>query len=170
MIRLSHEDGSWSDLLDKWTTQCHEYDEDFVSYMPNTIPMLAEQIEACSADSRSGVYAVQGDERSYEALCFLNGAFIPKFTGRVLRVRHLLLAPKYDFGDYSEDQYAGLLSRVFNEVLEVSDSALQCPHVKIHFRSPADVEIFRKFADNLNGSDHFSYVKMVGSWLFVSKA
>lgn len=170
MKRLSHEDGSWSELLENWTRECHEFDEDFVSYMPTTVPMLAEQIETCANDKWSGVYAIQDAQGAYEAICFLNGAFIPKFTGRVLRVRHLILAPKYDFGDYSEDEYARLLSIIFERVLTESDSNLPCPHVKVHFRSPADVAIFRKFAEKLDQFGHFSSVKMVGSWLFVSKA
>ncbi|MDE4173592.1 hypothetical protein PXK01_05465 [Phaeobacter sp. PT47_59] len=170
MKRLSHDDGSWSEFLEKWKRECHEFDEDFVSYMPTTLPMLADQIETCVNDKWSGVYGIQGDDEAYEAVCFLNGAFIPKFTGRVLRVRHLILAPKYDFGDYSEDEYARLLSTVFERVLNESDTRLPCPHVKVHFRSPADVAIFRKFAENLDQLSHFSSVKMVGSWLFVSKA
>lgn len=170
MKRLSHHDGSWTELQDKWARQCHDFDEDFVSYVPTAIPMLGEQIEACASDKWSGVYAVTDEHGEYEAICFLNGAFIPKFTGRVLRVRHLILAPKYDFGDYSEDQYAKLLANVFDSVLEISDSNLSCPHVKVHFRSPADVAIFRDFATKLDKLSHFLSVKMVGSWLFVSKA
>ncbi|MDO6478247.1 hypothetical protein [Shimia thalassica] len=170
MKRLLHVDGSWADLLSKWSKQCHEFDEDFESYMSSTLPMLAEQIEICRKDKWSGVYSVEDSDNNYEAICFLNGAFIPKFTGRVLRLRHLILAPKYDFGDYSEDEYAALLAKVFESVLSLSDSELPCEHVKIHFRSPADVAIFREFAENLEDGSHFKGVKMIGSWLFVSKA
>lgn len=170
MKRFSHMDSSWGDLLDDWTRQCHNFGEDFSSYMPTTLPLLAEQIEDCVNDKWSGVYGIQNKDEEYEAICFLNGAFIPKYTGRVLRVRHLILAPKYDFGDYSADDYARLLSMVFEEVLKESDSNLECPHVKIHFRSPADVAIFRDFGHHLNKTDSFSSVKMVGSWLLVSKA
>jgi hypothetical protein len=170
MIRLSHDNGSWSELLEQWSRQCHEYEEDFESYVPTTLPMLAEQIESCTKEKWSGVYGIQNAEGGFEAICFLNGAFLPKFKGRVLRMRHLILAPKYDFGDFSEDEYARLLSIVFERVLTESDTKLPCPHVKVHFRSPADVAIFRKFATELNETSHFSSVKMVGSWLFVSKA
>ncbi len=170
MRRFSHEDGSWSEFLDNWKRQCHDFGEDFSSYVPTTLPILAQQIEDCVNDKWSGVYGVQNSEEEYEAVCFLNGAYIPNFTGRVLRVRHLILAPKYDFGDYSEDEYARLLSTVFEGVLQESDSNLECQHVKIHFRSPADVAIFRNFGEKLNNLSHFSSVKMVGSWLFVSKA
>lgn len=170
MKRLSHEDGSWSELLQKWKAECHSFDEEIESYMPTMLDTLAEQIEICKQDTRSGVYALEGEADDVEAICFLNGAFLPKFTGRVLRVRHLILAPKYDFADYSVDEYARVLARIFEAVLKVSDSQIQCPHVKIHFRSPADVAVFREFAEKLNDLSHFDHVKMVGSWLFVSKA
>lgn len=170
MKRLSHSDSSWSQLLAEWKKDCHNFEEDFESYMPTTLPMLAAQIEVCAGEKWSGVYSIENEEGSTEAICFLNAAYIPKFTGRVLRVRHLILAPRYDFGDYSEDQYAWLLSEVFDSVLHISEDDLPCPHVKIHFRSPADVAFFHKFATNLNKLSHFSSVKMVGSWLFVSKA
>jgi hypothetical protein len=169
MIRLSHEDGSWNNLQSSWSKQCHACDEDFSSFMPTTLPMLADEIEGCSNNKWTGVYAVDNED-GFDAICFLNGAFIPKFSGRVLRVRHLILAPKYDLQDYSVEEYASLLARVFEAVLAVSDSSLPCPHVKFHFRSPADVAVFHTFAENLNKLSHFSSVKMVGSWLFVSKA
>lgn len=170
MKQLFHHDGSWSSLQEQWARECHGFDEDYSSFVPSTMPMLAEQIAECATDKWSGVYGVTNESGEYEAICFLNGAFIPKFTERVLRVRHLILAPKYDFGDYSEEEYAGLLSNVFESVLDISDSELLCPHVKVHFRSPADVAIFRDFASNLDKLSHFSAVKMVGSWLFISKA
>ncbi len=169
MKRLLHSDGSRGELLDNWRHQCHEFDEDFETFTPATIPSLGEQIEVCANERWSGVYAVENEKGEVDAVCFLNGAFIPKFTGRVLRVRHLILAPKYDFGDYSQEQYASLLSNVFESVLKMSDSQLPCSHVKVHFRSPADVALFRDFAPNLNEGSHFSSVKMVGSWLFVTK-
>lgn len=170
MRQLYHEDGSWKELQQEWSKQCHDLGEDFESYMSATIPMLADQIELCARDKWSDVFSVIGEDGSHDAICFLNGAFIPDFKGRVLRVRNLILAPKHDFANFSEEEYAKLLSGVFENVLRTSDSKLPCPHIKFHFRSPADVSIFRKFAEYLNEESHFSSVKMVGAWLFVSKA
>ena len=84
-------------------------------------------------------------------------------------MRHLTLSPKYDFGDFSADSYAKVLTEVFESVLLTSDTEIKCPHVKFHFRSPADLELFRNFATDLNKSERFSKVEMVGSWLFVNK-
>lgn len=169
MKRLQHSDGSWSAVLDEWSAQCHNFGEDFESYMPATLPMLAEQISIAPSGPSTGVYASFDDIGSCRAICLLNGAFIPKFSGRVLRVRHLILSPKYDFEDYSAEDYASLLAAVFEDVLSVSDGEIKCNHVKFHFRSPADVALFRDFAALLNEKEHFSAVKMIGAWLFVSK-
>lgn len=170
MRQLFHDDGSWNELQQEWSKQCHDAGEDFESYMSATMPMLAEQIELCEKEKWSGVFASPAADGSHDAICFLNGAFIPDFKGRVLRVRHLILAPKYDYDDSIEEDYAKLLSRIFENVLTISDSELKCDHVKFHFRSPADVRLFRKFAEFLNEKSHFSSVKMVGAWLFVSKS
>ena len=169
MIRLNHHDKSWQALLDDWSDLCREYDEDFGAYMPFTLDTLAQQCEDCFADKRSGVYAYKDSAGKHTAVCFLNSSFIPKFSGRVLRVRHLILAPNYDLGEYSVDQYAEVLSKVVAEVIVMSDGALLSDHLKFHFRSPADVEVFRQFAPILNDTKHFEKVTMQGSWLTITK-
>lgn len=169
MKRLSHKDGSWQKVQDQWAKQCRDHDEDFESYMPVTLPTLAEQIDICQGQKWTGVFGYQDGGGEFEAVCWLNGAYLPKFSGRVLRVRHLTLSPKYDFGAYTADLYAKLLTDVFESVLDVSNSTLECPHLKFHFRSPADLALFREFATDLNKSSRFSKVEMTGSWLFVNK-
>ena len=169
MKQLLHDDGSWAHLLEEWAKQCHDFDEDFSSYMPATIPLLGEQIEICSGERWNGVYAHVDAAGEHHAVCFVNRAFIPRFSGRVLRVRNLILAPKYDLGSYSADDYARLLASIFESVLALSDRDLVCPHVKIHFRSPVDLDLFRNFSEGMTKFGHFSDIQMVGSWLFVSK-
>lgn len=167
--QLFHNDGSWQALQDEWAKQCHDFDEDFSSYMPSTIPMLAEQIDVCSSDKWSGVFAKLNAQGEHQAICFANAAFIPKFSGRVLRIRNLILSPRFDFGSFSEEDYALLLTDIFQDILALSDSELKCPHVKFHFRSPADLALFQRFAAEMSKFGQFSEIKMVGSWLFVSK-
>lgn len=169
MERVSLKDSSWQSILDEWSKQCHEFGEDFESFLPATLPMLERQIADCETDPNTGVFSSFDEQGEHQAICFLNGAHIPKFSGRVLRVRHLILAPKYDFGDYTADVYASLLSKVFEGVLQVSDSEIPCENIKFHFRSPADVALYREFAADLNDQSRFSSVKMKGAWLFVNK-
>jgi len=169
MIRLNHHDGTWEKFLNEWSDLCREFDEDFGSYMPYNLLTLAEQCEVCVSDQSSGVFAYKDADGKHAAVCFMNSTFLPKFSGRVLRVRHLVLAPNYDLGEYSADHYAEVLSRVVGSVLEVSNESLPAAHVKFHFRSPADVNVFREFAPILNETKHFKTVKMQGSWLTITK-
>ena len=169
MIRLNHDDGTWQAFVNEWSKLCRDFDEDFNSYMPYNLNTLAQQCEDCVLDQRSGVFAHKDSDGGHVAVCFLNSGYIPKFDGRVLRVRHLVLAPNYDLGEYSVDQYAEVLSRVVTDVIEMSNGTLLSKHLKFHFRSPADVEVFRQFAPELNKAKHFKNVRMQGSWLTITK-
>lgn len=170
MKRFQIEDGSWRELYEQWSAQCHKFDEDFESFAPATFAMLEREIDGCKSLEHSGVYGYAKNGSSYDAVCWLNGAFIPKFDGKVLRVRHLMLAPCYDFEDRSQEDYAQILTDIFEAVLEVSDSEICCPNVKFHFRSPADVALFREFAKILPKSSRFSTVNMAGAWLSITKS
>ena len=169
MNKLSHVGGSWSSLLTEWQAQCHDFGEDFETFLPVTLPMLAEQVHQCESEPHSGVFAHVGDDGCTDAVLFANGAFIPGYSHRVLRVRHLLLAPKYDFKDFSEVEFAALLTNVFMSILELSNTDIVCGSIKIHLRSPAEIALFREFSDIVDRADLFSSVKMVGAWLMVTK-
>lgn len=169
MKKLGHHDGSWGNVLTQWSTQCHKYSEDFESYAPETMKLLGELAEETANERWDGVFGFFDDNGSAQGVCFVNGAFVPGFTGRVLRVRHVLLSPENDFGAFEEEHYATLLGRIFERIMRLSDTTLPCGSVKIHFRSPADVAIFRKFPDLFAGSEHFEAVQMVGAWLILRK-
>ncbi len=167
--RLSHKDQSWSELVDNWSRICSEYDEEFDLFMTHSMPTLQEQCGVCEGVQNTGVYAYVDDQDGHVAVCFLNAAHIPDFRGRVLRVRHLVLSPHYDFGEFDIGQYAAILSEIVTNLIEIDDSNLLSPNVKFHFRSPADVALFRHFAKELNDSGRFLAVEMVGTWLNIKK-
>ena len=168
MKKLLSADGSWAELTKQWSAQCHKFDEDFASYIPDTISLLQDLVDQTVNKATDGVFAfVQED--IYQGICFVNGAFIPGFAERVLRVRHVILAPENDFGEFDEEKYARRLGSFFEAILAVSDSVIHCKHVKIHFRSPADVAIFQKFSANLSQFEQFSSVQMKGAWLMITK-
>jgi hypothetical protein len=168
MKRLSHEDGSWAALTKQWEQQCHKLDEDFQTYLPDTIKLLGELVEQTKGNQHDGVFA-HVDSGQYRGICFMNGAFIPGYTGRVLRVRHVILAPDYDYGDYDERDFAEILGGFFENIIDTSENVIICNHVKIHFRSPADVAVFRRFSEEMSKFEHFSSVLMKGAWLMITK-
>jgi hypothetical protein len=170
MKKLSHLDGSWSELQTQWAEQCHGYDEDFGTFAPETMQLLGDLVQSSENSRWDGVYGLQDANGKYQAVCFTNGAFIPNYDGRVLRVRHVLLSPRSDFGDFDEDWHGQTLGQVFERIVELSDEAVPCPHVKFHFRSPADLALFRRVKTELLKSDHFSDVKTIGAWLMLTKS
>lgn len=169
MHKLYLNDGTWDALVDDWGRICQSYDEDFENYMTVSIPTLKQQCIECENERWSGSYSLKNNEGQHIAVAFLNAAHIKGFNGRVLRVRHLSMSPLYDFGEYDEGTYAKTLSEIVMKIVEMSDSDLESPNIKIHFRSPADVRLFRIFAEKMNEFEHFSTIKMVGSWLHIVK-
>lgn len=168
MKKLSHVDGTWGELLAQWTRQCHDFDEDFESYLPETMKLLGGLVEQTEGQRWDGVFAYE-EGGQIEGICFVNGAFIPGYSGRVLRVRHVLLSPKNDFGDYDEEHFGKTLGAIFERILVLSEGLIPCQHLKFHFRSPADVALFSKFSTILSKSDHFASVNMKGAWLMLTR-
>lgn len=169
MHKLSLLDGTWDALVNDWGEICQSYNEDFDSYMTVSIPTLKQQCVECENEKWSGSYALTDDGGNHIAAAFLNAAHIKGFQGRVLRVRHLLMSPRYDFGEFDEDAYASTLAKIVTDIIMMSDGDMNCPNLKFHFRSPADLVIFRTFAEKLNELSRFSVVEMVGSWLHIKK-
>jgi hypothetical protein len=165
--KLGKNDGSWNALVSEWTEECHQFDEDFSQFALASWPVLTECIQSPCADE--GVFALLDADR-HHAVCRANSAYIPGYDGKVLRIRHLLMSPYYDFGDASIDEYARTLSKFFVGAVGVSLSELPSPHIKLHLRSLADRQFFSHLEAPLSANEHFSDVKVRGSWLYVTKA
>lgn len=166
--KLQVSDGSWSSFCDDWRQQCECHDEAFDEYAPGSFSVLEEL--ANNNERKAGVFATKIDG-SFVSCFQVNVARLPKFDGPVMRVRHLVLAPDYDFGDLSIDQYALALTSSFTAVLELAsqDVSMKAKHVKFHLRSPADRSFFAFLQQQLNESSHFETVQMSGSWLYIKK-
>jgi hypothetical protein len=123
---------------------------------------LAEQAQV----TQSGVYGLK-DESGYIGACQLNSAFLPGLEGKVLRVRHIVHAPTFDFDEKVEiNDYTKLLTGLFVSVFNVSVTEMPSPHVKFHFQSPAERAFFKEMTSNLSEIDDLAEVKMIGSWLY----
>ena len=103
-------------------------------------------------------------------MCQLNVALLPGFDGKVLRVRHIVHSPKYDFDDtVGVDDYASFLVDIFLGVFSISYTEMPAPYIKFHFRSPAERSFFSEFKKALEVKDHFKAIEMRGSWLYIKK-
>jgi len=113
--------------------------------------------------------SVCGDS-TYDAMCQLNVAFLPGYTGKVLRVRHIIHSPMFDFDEgKTVDDYVNVLADIFSGVLSASEGEMLAPHVKFHFRSPAERSFFNTLQDILSKRPIFAGVEMRGAWLYISK-
>lgn len=167
--RLNKADGSWDTFKKQWEQQCVTYDEEFENYASASLSTLEDECDDEAADSDSGVFALSDNHGVFHAACFLNSTFLKGWSGKVLRVRHLVLSPYYDFEDLELEKYAITLAHAFTAIIDVSNSELDSKHIKIHYRSPYDRTFFAAFALTMKSSKGFETVESKGMWLHLTK-
>ena len=114
------------------------------------------------------MFALKRDDGTFDAVCQANATFLPGYKGKVLRVRHMLLSPHFDFGEYPIEQYVQVLSRMFARTVHLAKSDLPSEHVKFHLRSPADRQFFEATLDAFTDTNLFDAVAIRGSWLYLT--
>lgn len=167
--RLSKADGSWQKFEATWQSECAKYGEDFDSYAEASLRTLRDECDDAEIDPNSGVFSLTDDEGRHHAACFLNNAQIKGYSGYVLRVRHLVLSPYYDFEDLEIEEYSSILGQYFVALINCSESTLISKHVKIHYRSPYDRTFFATFVTIMKATSHFQTVESKGMWLHLTK-
>lgn len=166
--RVSTENGYWPELIRQWEADCESYSETLEDYATASIPTLRPLAEQAQTHS-SGVYALKSDD-SFLGLCQLNTALLPGYDGRVLRVRHIVHSPKFDFDtNLTIDDYAAFLAGVLVGVFEVSDNEMLAPHIKFHFKSPAEKTFFAQLQTAIKKIKGVDEVALKGSWLYIKK-
>lgn len=169
LVRLSKTDGTWENLENLWKEECENYEEDYDSYAQASLGTLRYECENGEGDNATGVYTLTDDTGKLHAACFLNSTLLKGYTGKVLRVRHFILSPYYDFEDLELDDYANILASFFVSLVEISDGELKSPHIKIHYRSPYDRTFFAAFGLTMRSTGRFRTVETKGMWLHLTK-
>lgn len=174
MQRLEIHDGSLERFLESWKTECLRHGEDFIDYAPFVLKGIEEQCESYAGEEQTGIFALPDGQGGFDAVCYITGVFIPGYEGRVLRVREILLRPKYDFEDTEPEIYAAVLQNLIRQSVQISESEIACDHIKFHFRSPQETQLVDSFAAKLNevlegyGQSPWS-AKRIGAWLYIDK-
>lgn len=168
--RLNKTNGSWALLEAQWREECNKYAEDFDTYAQASLGTLRDECDADAPDHDTGVFGLVDSGGRHHAACFLNRAAIPGWTGKVLRVRHFVLSPYYDFEALQIEDYSETLSHYFLALCDCSEGELSAQHIKIHYRSPYDRTFFATFGLNMRNSGRFSAVESRGMWLHLTKA
>ena len=166
-MRLSREGGEWSALWKNWDDVCTNYGEQFSEFAPSALSVLKPLAEDPQVGS-AGVFGLKENEE-FLAACQLNVALLPKYEGKVLRLRHLVLSPEFDFSDENNlAKYIVVLSNMFAGAVKLANSEMEAKHLKLHLLSPADREFFSNFSEYLSDVAKFSSVKMGGAWLYIT--
>lgn len=165
--RMTSADGSWQGLVRDWEAKCSEYSENLDDYATASFPVM-DELATGTQRSNAGVYALK-DGENHLAACQVNVAFLPGYTGEVLRVRHITLSPSYDFSDeITLDEYANVLVSIFTGTVDLALDQMPAKHVKFHLRSPAEREFADRFVGALSGNSAFKNVSLIGSWVYLS--
>ena len=155
-------------MISQWQKECDDFGEEFIDFAPASLPALAPFADELESDVE-GVYACF-DGSNYHGALKLNLAHIAGYQGKVLRSRHMVFSPRFDFDEkLSITDYTTLLTELVLGVLAVSDAEMSAPHVKFHFRSPAEKSFFNVFAGVVSSRGMFKDVAMRGTWLYISK-
>ena len=165
-VRLDLRDGTWAQFRENWRTQCESFGEDFDTYAQASLPVLQAEVENPTKDV--GVFALRSESGNFDAVAMATSAHIPGYQEKVLRVRHLLLSPFFDFGDYAIDAYTRVLSRMATRTITLAMKGMPSRHIKFHLRSPGDREFFAVAAEVLSADVAFYDVAIRGSWLHMS--
>lgn len=170
LVRLDLSDGTWDAFEQNWREICEGLGEDFDEYAMSSYTTLKDECDDENTDKDSGVFALKAKDNIFHAACFLNCTQLKGYTGKVLRVRHLILSPYYDFSDLSEGEYSDIFSQCFHGVMKASNNELEAKHIKIHYRSPYDRTFFSAFALALKSSQSIANIESKGMWLYLTKA
>jgi hypothetical protein len=97
--------------------------------------------------------------------------FIPGYSDKILRIRHILMSPSYEYGEKTVEDYGRVLSGIVLEAVKLTDGDYRSQHIKLHMRSIADRQFFQFFADSaaLPSATGIS-IQVKGSWLHIDKA
>ncbi|MEO1720934.1 MAG: hypothetical protein AAFR84_00865 [Pseudomonadota bacterium] len=167
--RISEADGSWSRVVQYWDTECERYGENFDDYSPASLGTLAPLAQGAQIP-RAGVYGLLDEQGNCLSVCQLNKAMLPGYKSWVLRLRHLVLAPKFDFDDaLKTEEYVDVIAGSLIGMYAISESEMEAPHLKLHLRSPADRSLFGEIG---NGLERYGIAKKVGihgAWLHIDK-
>lgn len=171
--RVSQENGCWQELTLAWEKECGEFQENFEEYAVASMPVL-EPLATGTQMTQAGVYAFAPNGR-YQAICQANSSFLPGYTGKVLRIRHIVFSPMFDYSDEIDIQtYGNTLVGVFSGVILMSYEDMPAQHIKFHLRSPAEMEFGEQFTKVLKEHEEFknafTNVNMKGAWIYLSKA
>lgn len=159
----------WQKLMVEWEECASAFGEDISDYAVASMPVL-EDLATGATYKKKGVFSFNEDGET-KSVFQANLARLPGYTGEVLRVRHIVLSPRFDYDNNVEiDEYARTLAGTFAGAVGISIAKMPAQHIKFHLKSPAERAYGHLFTEALKDlTSEFSDVSMHGSWIYLSK-
>ncbi|QPM89398.1 hypothetical protein [Pseudooceanicola algae] len=167
-LKASTSDPTWSELMTAWEQECSDYEENLADYASASLPILDELARGTpTLNAATYVLKVAGAPKAaFQA----NRTFLPGYTGKVLRIRHIVTSPKFDFDNTIDyDEYIDVMVGVFSAALDLAYGELASDHIKFHLKSPVERTFGHNFTDALRGDGAFKIADIRGSWIYLSK-
>ena len=158
----------WGRIVLDWEAQSNAFSENFADHAPASMAVLEELAQSAPLRD-AGVFSFS-DGNEVLAILQANSAFLPGYEGKVLRVRHIVLSPKFELDEsIGIDDYAAALVGVFAGSIRLSVEQMPSSHVKFHLRSPAERMFGEQFTSVMQQSKFFKNTAMRGSWIYLSR-
>lgn len=162
---VSKDDDTWESLHASWKAECVAAGEDPDTYIEAAFGPLEDLL--VGDQTKAWVFALRSEGR-YPAVCQVNRAFLPGYTGPVLRVRFITLSPEYDLTEKTSVDYGTVLIQLLLAVFKLAGEPLiAAKHVKFHLASPTDQQFFRGIESRLRELPFFESVQTHGAWLYL---
>jgi hypothetical protein len=166
------EDGTWQAFQDDWKKQCAEAGEPFEDYAPDITEILRQNAAgevAQTALTKSSVCGISDDSGRFWAVAMLNWVKqLPGTNAPTVRVRHLIVCPRLDFGLDEVEKYVQVLVGAVGGIISVAEQHFEVKHLRFHLRSPADINFFAVLGAAMARSPKFEGVETRGAWLYIT--
>lgn len=167
-------DGTWQAMQDDWRQQCETVGEPFEDYAPDVTQILAqiadERVEQTQLTRTSVCAFREGEAGPHWAIAMLNWVrMLPGTDAPTLRVRHLTVSPRLDFGEEPLEKYAEVLIGAVSGVIHLSNNIFEARNLRFHLRSPEDINFFRALGSMLVDTPFIDTVETRGAWLYMTR-
>lgn len=154
----------WNEIKNNWIKEYKKYEtDDYELSIPSSFQIFQEII-ITQADNIQ-IFSLDDKEGKSQALFQGNIASIPKYDSPVLRIRHIIFSPIWDFEIKNVDEHSKLWGELFSEIANLAINK-QIKHIKIHMNSPYEAKmLFANVAKSLEKQGIFSNVRDYGAWV-----
>lgn len=154
-----------------WKNEFKNFDDDYDDYCAPLLEHARKIASEFPPDRNYGIFCLEiltNFKKTIPVIMHINTARLPGTSGITLRVLWGLLSPKYDEGDFSENDLSEALSGMIMGILDLSHGSMKADHIKIHMISTYDRGIFSGIGMILKALGHIKNAEFRGNWFHMS--